>query len=204
MPVPRGAQRAIVPFAGRGYTIGAVQNSRAMEFAITVPAHLLELMTPGCRAAPGVFGFASAADWSYVAADPDCGLWRCWNAGALWSAGFRAGTHRRNFPVRHTAHQFERMLFTRTYWAVHAESAGDFSGLARGDCRRFFRRVHNFFQLWLGDREDVGGRRVAAGDHVRRGERRRWIAAVRCRDSVGEPVLGAWRCRTKNLKASAH
>ena len=55
MAVPRGAQRAIVPFAGRGYTIGAVQNSRAMEFAITVPAQLLELMTPGCRAAPGVF-----------------------------------------------------------------------------------------------------------------------------------------------------
>jgi hypothetical protein len=31
---------------------------KAMEFAITVPAHSLELMTPGCRAAPGVFCFA--------------------------------------------------------------------------------------------------------------------------------------------------
>ena len=36
MALPRAAQRAIVPFAWRGYTIGAVQNSRAMEFALTV------------------------------------------------------------------------------------------------------------------------------------------------------------------------
>jgi hypothetical protein len=30
---------------------------KAMEFAITAPAHVLELMTPGSRTAPGVFLF---------------------------------------------------------------------------------------------------------------------------------------------------
>ena len=57
MAVPRVTLDAIVRFAGRGYTIGAVNNSKAMEFATTVPARMLELMTPGCRAAPGVFCF---------------------------------------------------------------------------------------------------------------------------------------------------
>src|SRR5258708_38160331 len=159
-------EHSIARFERRGYTIGAAQNSKAMEFAITVPAHLLELMTPGCQAAPGVFCFACTADWSYVAADPDCCLWRCWNARALWPAGFRAGAHQRNFSVRHAAHQSERMLFTRAYWAVHAQSPGDLSGLARGDRGRFFWRLHHFFQLRLGDREDAGGRRLAAGVHV--------------------------------------
>jgi CrcB protein len=28
----------------------------------------------------------------------------------------------------------------------------------RGHCRGIFRRLHNFFKLWLGDRENDGGR----------------------------------------------
>jgi fluoride exporter len=39
-------------------TLSARYKIKAMEFAITVPADALELMTPGCQAAPGVFCFA--------------------------------------------------------------------------------------------------------------------------------------------------
>jgi hypothetical protein len=57
MAVPR-----VVELVRRGYTIP--HDFQAMEFAITVLAKLLELMTPGCRTAPGVFVLPVAADWS--------------------------------------------------------------------------------------------------------------------------------------------
>src|SRR4029077_3251569 len=110
-------------------------------------------MTPGYRAAPGVFCFAGAADWSYVAADLDCGLWRGGHAGALRAAGHRAGARGGNVPLRHAACQSERMLFAWAYWTVHAEPPSDLSRLARGHRGGVFRRLYNLFQFWLGDRE---------------------------------------------------
>jgi hypothetical protein len=59
-------------------------------------------------------------------------------------------------------------LINRT---IHAEPHADFTGLARGDCRGIFRRLHHVFRLWVGNCENAGRRRMAARDDVRGRER---------------------------------
>jgi CrcB protein len=75
-----------VSFTSRGYTIGAVQNSRRWSSPKTVPARAGadDSWLPGGTRS---FLFRPGADWSYVAADLDCGLWRGGHAGALRAQG---------------------------------------------------------------------------------------------------------------------
>src|SRR5216684_2744698 len=83
------------------------------------------------------------------------------------------------------------MFLAGAHRTVNAEPHGDPAGLADGDCRWFFWRLHDVFELRMGNGEDAGGWRVAAGFHLRGGECCGRIAAVRGWDSAGEQVLGA-------------
>src|SRR5882724_12223681 len=165
---------------------------KAMEFAITGPARCAgsdDSWLPG-----GARGFLLARRRSEkrsgFANHADCGVWGDWNAGALRAAGARADTCREYVSVWDAAGQFERMFFAGIDRAIHAESSGDFTGLARGHRRGIFWRVHYVFEFWLGDRENAGRRRVGEGNDVRRRERVSGTAAFSGRDSIGEPVLG--------------
>src|SRR5260370_30642771 len=140
-------------------------------------------MTPGCRAAPGVFFVSPRRQMGdKFAADLDCSLWRGGDAGAVWVAGICTGARGGNLPVWHSAHQSERVLFTRAYRTVDAESPDDFRGLAHGHRGGIFRRVHDFFQLRVGDGEDAGGWGVAAGPYFTGWQRAALLSFVVFRD----------------------
>src|SRR5712691_5912378 len=83
------------------------------------------------------------------------------------------------------------MFLAGAHRTVDAEPHGYPARLADGDCRWVFRGVHDVFELRVGNGEDAGGWRMAAGLHLRGGERCGGIAIVRGWDSAGEQVLGA-------------
>src|ERR1700686_932778 len=151
-------------------------------------------MTPGCQAAPGVFCFwwstscvelFDIADWSALEDFVDRHIWSYRHAGPLWLAGSGAGPHWRNLSLRHVAREPDRLLFSGLDCAVHHEPHGYFSGLACSDRRRIFWRLHNFFELWMGNRENDGRRRMAARLDLRSRERGRWIVSVSGGHSAG-------------------
>src|SRR6267142_1728493 len=120
-------------------------------------------MTPGCRAAPGVFLCACKCCERWASENfPDCFVWRDWHARALWLARRGADPYGWDFSLRHATHQSHRMLSAWIDRPVHTESYGHFSGYPYGDSRGIFRRIHDIFQLRMGDRENAGRRRMAA------------------------------------------
>src|SRR5579864_3272093 len=94
-------------------------------------------------------------DWSALASNFDCGIRCYWDARALRAAGTGARSHRWNVSLRHVADQPQRVFLAGAHRAVYAESHRDSRGLAGGDCRRLFWRVHDVFDFWLGDGEDA-------------------------------------------------
>src|SRR5450432_352501 len=148
-------------------------------------------MTPGCLVAPGVFCFSGwsikfwAADWRYFENSIDRVIWSRRHARSLWVAGRGAGSNGRNISVWHVAGESYGMFFSGIDRAVYVKSHGDFAGLARGDCRGVLWRLHDFFQLWVGNGQDDGSRRVGARFRLYRRQRNRRIVTVGGRYSVG-------------------
>src|SRR6266404_7856194 len=70
------------------------------------------------------------------------------------------------------------------------EPHAGFRGNAHGYCGWIFRRLHHLFQLRMGNRENVGRWRVAAGKHLRRSQRDCGIVIVVGRNSPGQSILG--------------
>src|SRR5438309_277683 len=109
-------------------------------------------MTPGSPVAPGVFCLVNrgplarppgqVTDWSDIASCADRGFWRRWHAGALRPPGRRTSPRGKHLPGRHPGRQLDWLLPARLDRPIHAQSHGDFPGLARGHRRRFFRRIH--------------------------------------------------------------
>jgi hypothetical protein len=132
-----------------------------------------------------------ATDRSDFATDTDCRLRSDRHAGTLWATGFRPLGSSRYVPVRNVVGQPFGMLSPRSHRPVHVESHGDLARLARSHHGWFFRRIHDIFELRMGNGKDVGGRRIGSGHNVRRRQRRHWVASLGCRHSHGEPVLGA-------------
>src|SRR5258708_6614202 len=155
-------------------------------------------MTPGSRA-PGVFCLQmswpsigtseQAADWRGIASYVDCDLRRHRYARALRPPGRSANTHGEHFSFWHAADQFVRLLPARLDWPIHAQSPGDFAGLARGHCRRLLRRLHNVLQFRLGNREDAGGWRVGPRCRLCRRKRDRRAAPEGCRSPPVQQIL---------------
>src|SRR6266436_4249523 len=164
-----------------------------MEFALTEPAALPALMTPGSRAAPGVFCCAprQLPDWSQIAPDTNRCIWCPGNACPLRSAGRRANSLWQRVPLWHFGHKSDGLLPSGPDRTIHSEPPGDLSRLARGHRRGLLWRIHDLFELRLGDGQDAGRWRVAARDHIRRHERRGRLASLGSGHSAGEPILGA-------------
>src|SRR5580698_1481988 len=176
----------------RRYTVLA-NSTEAMEFALTVP-WIRGLMTPGSQTAPGVFLFAGrfaarAKDWRIVAFNTDCDFWSRRNAIAVRHSRPRAGRNGWHVPVGHAADQSHGMLSAWADRTDHAEPHDDFAGLACGDHRRLFWRLHHVFELRLGDGEDAGRRRMAPGNRLCRGQCCDRAFIVSGRDSAGELFL---------------
>src|SRR6266852_7904627 len=171
----------------------------AMEFAITAPVMFTgaddSWQPSGARSFCLVNGgpFARppwrARDWSDNASCADRDLWRSWHTGAVWTARPRANSYGKHVSLRHSAHQFVRLLPARLDRPVHAQSHGYFAGLARGHRRRLLRRLHYLLQLRLGNRQNAGRRRVAPRLCLRRRQRRSRLALVRRRNPPGKPFL---------------
>src|SRR6266478_912261 len=108
-------------------------------------------MTPGRPVAPGVFCLVNrgpfarppwqVTDWSDIASCADRGFWRRWHAGALRPPGRRTSPRGKHLPCRHPGRQLDWLLPARLDRPIHAQSHGDFPGLARAHRRRFFRRI---------------------------------------------------------------
>src|SRR5215469_15831978 len=125
-----------------------------MEFALTVPAGSPELMTPGGRAAPGVFCFGPCenaqppsivTDRRELATHIDCTFRSDRNAGTIRASRLRAIPHGRNVSLRHADHQSDGMLFPRPHRATHSEPHHHFARLAHGHCSGILWRIHDVF-----------------------------------------------------------
>src|SRR5437867_1970404 len=164
---------------------------KAMEFAITGPGKLPALMTPGCRAAPGVFCWRQRGGRteSILANLADRDVWSRGHAGALRIAGPGPVAGRQHISLWNIDRQSDWMLFSGADRAIHAESPGDFAGLACGDCGGILWRLHDVFEFWLGDGENAGRRRVDAGGDLCKRERGGGASVVGGGHSVGESVL---------------
>jgi len=128
-------------------------------------------------------------DWSDTASCADRGFWRRWHAGALRPPGRRTSPRGKHLPCRHPGRQLNWLLPARLDRPIHAQSSGDFAGLARGHCRRFLRRLHNVLKLRLGNRQDARRRRVAPRHRLRISQRGCRLATERRRHPSRQQVL---------------
>ena len=153
------------------------------------------LMTPGSRAAPGVFCFrpcenaqprSIATDRRELATHIDCTFRSDWNAGAIRASGLRAIPHGRNVSLWHSHYQSDGMLFPGPDRTTHFEPHHHFARLAHGHCRGIFWRLHDIFQFWLGNSKNDGRRRMVARLRVRGGQRGGGAAVIRRRHPACE------------------
>src|SRR5258706_4268811 len=151
-------------------------------------------MTPGCRGAPGVFCWRRGAKEGERLKIFLIALFGA--IGTLARYGLQGVVQIRMggaFPVWDAARQFVRLLSAGPDRTTDVEPHAGFRGHAHGHGGRLFRRLHHFFQLRMGNSEDAGRRRMAAGKHLRGGQCHCGIVVVGSRNSPGESLLASCR-----------
>src|SRR6202795_520055 len=170
-----------------------------MEFALSAPVVFAEADDSWKPGGSRSFLFSEpraitaaplrATDWSDIATCTDRDLWRCWDPGTIRPPGRGANPPGEHLPLRYLARQFVRLLRPRVDRPIHAQSHGDFPGLACRHRRRLLRRVHDVLQFRLGNGENAGSRRVVVGHGLCGSKRGRRTALERRRNSPFEQVL---------------
>src|SRR5215472_351760 len=130
-----------------------------------------------------------AAEWRRFATLADCCLWCRGHARALRPPGPRAASCGQRFPLRHAARQFDGLLLPWLDRPVHHESHGAARGLARGHYGRLLWRLHDLFQLWLGNGQNAGRWRVARRNRLRGCKRGGGPAVIRSRHPPRQQIL---------------
>ena len=129
-------------------------------------------MTPGRRERPGVFLLARirvfpAQDHrlrirSNRAIDfVDC-IWRGGDPRAVRLARFGAGTHRLGFSLWHACGEYYRLPSTGGHRGIRLDASRDSTGMAHWHHYGIPRRVHDIFDIHVGNRALDPGRRMAA------------------------------------------
>src|SRR6185437_16714962 len=151
-----------------------------------------ELMTPGCREAPGAFCFRGSwrrkgSEGAYIATRR---IWCCGNAGAVRSRGFGTAQIRLELPVWNAQRESGGVFSAGAGWEICAKSCFDFAGLAHRFDGGTFWGVHDVLDIQLGNNSDVRGRRMDEGNSVRGGERTARVGCDAGGDSAGRCDLG--------------